>query len=398
MHDGFRNPHRSATLSKVALALLIGLVLPLGHAQSQQLNLTAAQIKAANIMTVKPESLENLGQEISLSGSFSTSLAGGVAVSSLDAATVTEIFKENLSQVKAGESLLKLASEAWLRYQQEHVQNSTALNLARQNATRDKALFEDGLIAKRRLVEAQGQLVVAYASYQNSVQRLKLMGAAAGDIRKLESSGQLSGALIIRAPVAGTLGDFDLMLGQQVAPGSTLFKVIKPGALELFLSASPDQARLIKTGQTVTSKDCNGQLVSIGEVAGVATELAVGNQSIPVRVELDKKKSSLACFKANQFTNANVQTRIDVDVSGFQFKVPDTALAYVGSQAYVFIRSESGFHAVAVDSKRLSPTRSAIKVSQSAGASDPAILKGTSEFASSGTALLKGVLQGLGAE
>lgn len=347
---------------------------------------------------MKPELLNRAGKEMTLNGSFTTSRAGGVAVNSLDTATVTEILKDNLTDVKAGEPLLRLASEAWLRYQQEHVQNSTALNLAQQGMSRDKALFEDGLIPRRRLLETQGQLTMANAAYQNSRQRLKLMGASGGEITQLEKSGHISASLTVRAPVAGSLSGMAWMLGQQVAPGSTLLQVTKPGGLELLLSASAEQSNAIKPGQVVRFKSCSGQAMPLGTVLGIGSELTVGNQSIPVRVKLNNNPQALDCYKVNQFVSASVETGPGADLTGFDFKVPDTAVVYIGSQAYVFSKSASGFQAIAVNSRRLSSNSFAIKAAGVTANKDVGLLKADSDLASSGTVLLKGVLQGLGAE
>lgn len=398
LHPKSKSRKRSDIFFRFAFALFLGLVLSVEQAQSQQLNLTAAQIKGAGIVTVKPELLNRAGKEVTLNGSFSTSRAGGVAVNSMDAATVAEIFKDNLSDVKVGEPLLRLTSEAWLRYQQEHVQNSTALNLVQQGMNRDKALFEDGLIPKRRLLEAQGQLTMANAAYQNSRQMLKLMGAGGGEISQLEKSGRITANLTVRAPVAGSLSGMTWMLGQQVAPGSTLLQITKPGGLELLLNASAEQSSLIKPGQVVRFKACNGQAVPLGTVLGIGNELTVGNQSIPVRVKLNSNPQALSCYKVNQFVSVSVETGAGTDLSGFDFKVPDTTVAYIGSQAYVFAKSADGFQAIAVSSKRLSSNSFAIKANAGAANKNIGVLKANSDLASSGSVLLKGVLQGLGAE
>jgi membrane fusion protein, heavy metal efflux system len=398
LHPKSKSRKRSDIFFRFAFALFLGLVLSVEQAQSQQLNLTAAQIKGAGIVTVKPELLNRAGKEVTLNGSFSTSRAGGVAVNSMDAATVAEIFKDNLSDVKVGEPLLRLTSEAWLRYQQEHVQNSTALNLAQQGMNRDKALFEDGLIPKRRMLEAQGQLTMVNAAYQNSRQMLKLMGAGGGEISQIEKTGRITANLVVRAPVAGSLSGMTWMLGQQVAPGSTLLQITKPGGLELQLSASPEQSNMIKPGQVVRFTACNGQSLPLGTVLGIGSELTVGNQTIPVRVKLNSNPQALSCYKVNQFVSVSVETGASADLSGFDFKVPDTAVAYIGSQAYVFAKSADGFQAIAVNSKRLSSNSFAINANAGAANKNIGVLKANSDLASSGSVLLKGVLQGLGAE
>lgn len=378
------------TLLRFLFAGLLGLALSVEHANSQQLNLTAAQIKGAGIVTAKPESLDQVVKEITLNGTFVNSRTGSIAVTSLDSATITEILTDNLTTVKAGEPLLRLASEPWLRYQQEHVQNSTALNLAQQALGRDKMLFEDGLISRRRFQDTQGQLIMANAVHQNSRQRLKLMGASNIEIAQLEKSGHITATLLVRAPAAGSVSGMTWMPGQQVTSGSQLLQITKPSGLELLLNASVEQSSYIKPGQTVRLKACNDQVLPLGNVLGVGNELTVSNQVIPVRVKLKSNPQALACYKLNQFVNASVETAQEKDKGSSDFKVPDTAVAHIGSQAYIFAKSASGFKAIPVNAKRLSSNSFAINADSKLNSDD--------SVAVSGTVLLKGVLQGLGSE
>lgn len=402
-----KNHEMKSHISRVLIAFLFGLVLSVESGHGQDIKMSPDQIKAAGIQTRKVEDMGSAGEELKLGGYFSQSRLGAVAVSSLEAATVTEVMKENLSQVKGGEPLLKLMSEAWFRYQQEHVQNLTAFSLAAQNAKRDRALFEDGLIAQRRLLDSQGQLTMAQASYQSSRQRLKLMGAGESQIKQLESTGNLSPTLTLLAPTAGHVSGLDLMAGKHVEAGKLLFQIVKPGALELVLTASPSQSQAIQAGMSVKLKDCNGQISAVGRVLGVGGQLTEGSQTIPIRVSLGGQGSStakqtLGCYKVNQFTEAFVQTpftgKPDGSLSGSKFKVPAASVVVAGKQAYVFAKKGSGFEAIPVEVQILNSVSSAVKPVAKTGGTQMHTLSSNSELAVSGTVLLKGAMQGLGAE
>lgn len=393
-----KNAGLKSKIGRVVLAGVFGLVLSVEHGYGQSLKLTAEQIRGAGIQTTKPESVPDSVEELKLSGYFSHARLGALAVSSLEAATVMEVLKDNLSHVKAGEPLLRLSSEAWFRYQQEHVQNRTALSLARQAATRDQSLFDEGLIPQRRLLDTQAQLTMTQASYQSSRQRLKLMGAGEGQIKQLESSGNLQPSLVLLAPIAGNLSGLDLTAGKHVEAGSTLFQIVKPGALELVLSASPTLAAQIKAGLLVNLKDCTGHISPIGKILGVGGQLSEGSQTVPIRVGLISKPQSLECFKVNQFTEASVQMASAQKQMGNQYKVPSQAIITVGKKIYVFAKSPNGFEAIEVQSKALSANSVAIWEAVQAESKGQVRLSSSSELAVSGTVLLKGAMQGLGAE
>lgn len=398
-----KNVEWKSNIGRTVLVGLFVLVLSAEHGHGQEIKLSPDQLKAAGIKTAKPEPLLDTAQELKLSGYFSHSRLGAVAVSSLEAATVTEVLKDNLSPVKAGEPLLKLSSEAWFRTQQEHVQNRTSWTLAQQGVTRDKGLFDEGLIAQRRLLDAQAQLTMAQAAYQNSRQRLKLMGAGEGQIKQLETSGNLSPTLTLHAPLAGSLSGLDVTAGKHVEAGRTLFQVIKPGALELVLTASPVFAKEVRPGQSVNVKDCLGHTSSIGKVLGVGGQLAEGSQTVPIRVSLTAKPQALNCFRVNQFTEAFVQTPVMSKGQSAQFKVPAQAVVVLGKKTYVFVKlgteqQTTGFEAVEVESNTLTAHTTAIRETSRVDSKASAKLSSSSELAISGTVLLKGAMQGLGAE
>lgn len=387
---------RWAALSfRVAFALVVGLLLSVEHAHSQPVSMTEAQIKAAGIVTVKPEALGTFGGSIDLNGFLVPSRTGMVAVASLEPATVAEVLKNNLAEVKQGEALLRLNSEAWLRYQQEHLQNTVALNIARQAQARDQSLLNDGLIAQRRYTETQGQFSMASAAQQGSRQRLRLIGASESEVAQLERTGKLSASLVLRAPFSGSVSGMAWTPGQQVPAGATLFQLAKTGEFELQLNASTTQARLIKPGQVVRFKACNGKVLPLGLVSGVSSELTPGSQGIAVRVGLKKAASDLQCFKLNQVVTASVQVDASDAAPTSELKVPNSALVYVGNQAYVFARTASGFQAVKVAARRLDAVAYAIHQQEGA---NPGVLGLSTQIASSGTVLLKGALQGLGTE
>jgi multidrug efflux pump subunit AcrA (membrane-fusion protein) len=89
-------------------------------------------------------------------------------------------------------------------------------------------------------------------------------------------------ALSVRAGISGVLVDLPHQVGEHVAPGTTLAKVVQPDQLKASLKIAETQARDVQIGQPSEIDTHNG--VIAGKVMRV--ELAVVNGTVTVDVEL----------------------------------------------------------------------------------------------------------------
>jgi membrane fusion protein (multidrug efflux system) len=168
--------------------------------------------------------------------------------------------------------------------------------------------------AQSQVTEAQGKLAQAEANWRNAqtaprqmqIIRSRAQSAAAQAQQKKASLDQ---ALLnlqytkITAPVAGVVSDRTVEVGQNVAPGQELMKVIPLNDVWITANFKETQLREMKVGQPVTLEvDANGRKYKgkVNSIAGASgarfsllpPENATGNyvkvvQRIPVKIVLD---------------------------------------------------------------------------------------------------------------
>jgi RND family efflux transporter MFP subunit len=92
-------------------------------------------------------------------------------------------------------------------------------------------------------------------------------------------------ALSVRAGITGVLVDLPHQVGEHVAPGTTLAKVVQPDQLKAALKIAETQARDIQIGQPAEIDTHNG--ISDGKVTRI--DPAVENGTVTVDVELQGK-------------------------------------------------------------------------------------------------------------
>jgi membrane fusion protein, multidrug efflux system len=168
--------------------------------------------------------------------------------------------------------------------------------------------------AQSQVIEAQGKLVQAEANYRNAQTAPKQMQVIRSRALSAEAVAQQKKADLdqaqlnlqytkVIAPVAGVVSDRTVEVGQNVAPGQELMKVIPLNDVWITANFKETQLRDMKVGQPVTLEvDANGRKYrgKVDSIAGASgarfsllpPENATGNyvkvvQRIPVKIVLD---------------------------------------------------------------------------------------------------------------
>ena len=172
---------------------------------------------------------------------------------------------------------------------------------------------------------------------QLAVQTAKVQQAQA----MLALKGKQQGALSVRAGIAGVLVDVPLQVGEHVAAGTTLAKVVQPDALKASLKIAETQARDIQIGQPSEIDTHNG--VIPGHVTRI--DPAVQNGTVTVDVALD------AALPPGARPDLSVDGTIDLDRMGNVLYVGRPAFGNENSTISLFRVSPDGKTAVRVPVK-----------------------------------------------
>jgi RND family efflux transporter MFP subunit len=149
-------------------------------------------------------------------------------------------------------------------------------------------------------------------------------------------------ALSVRAGITGVLVDLPHQVGEHVAPGTTLAKVVQPDQLKAALKIAETQARDIQIGQPAEIDTHNG--VIQGKVTRI--DPAVENGTVTVDVEL------LGALPQGARPDLSVDGTIDLD------RMQD--VLYVGRPAFGNENSTISLFRVSPDGK--TATRVPVKV------------------------------------
>lgn len=224
--------------------------------------------------------------------------------------------------VRTGQLLAVLRSPEAQALQRETLQAASQEELTRQALRRDEQLHAEELIALSRLEASRAAHRQALALAQERRQALRLAGAAGGE-------------LSLRSPIAGTVLEVSVTLGQRVEAAAPLLRVALLSPLWLELQVPAAQADSIRAGDTVqvAGREATGRVLRVGPAVDAAT------QTLVVRAEV----ASAARLRPGEVVQAQL-ARAAGDAALVQ--VPAAALVRQGGSVAVFVQREPGRYAL----------------------------------------------------
>jgi len=276
-------------------------------------------------------------------------------------------------RVLEGEIIARIASNVAGDLQAQWLDADASLNAARLEVSRSERLFENGVIAERRLQQVQLALAHAESREASNRRALEQLGFDASSIDRLAESKANLGYALLRAPREGLLVHRARSVGEPVAVGDKIAEfqsssakwvsVILPAALADTLGNST-KLSLMPTGETLTLRERDYSIDPL-------------TQTIELYAEFDTE------------VNYPLGSLIDVFVlpSESGVLVPASAIVYTEGNNYVYVKTVNGVTPRQLD---LIPIGRDYLVHSG--------LRAGEQIAVSGTALLKGMQLGLGGD
>ncbi len=249
------------------------------------------------------------------------------------AAMVEQVLVGVGDNVRKGQVLARLQSPAFAEAQRGLLQAQVQAQLAKENMTRDEALFKDGIIAESRYRTSRGAAVETQAALSERKQLLRISGMPENGIARLQSGNNLSSLLTITAPIDGVILEKSVNVGQRLDAAMPLFKIANLDKLDLEIQAPVAATRGLKVGAEVTipAFSASGKLTAIGR------SLTGANQTILLRAQIQHGVENLS---PGQFVEASISTPTGTTA---QWEIPNSAISHIAGKAVIFIVTPQGF-------------------------------------------------------
>jgi membrane fusion protein, heavy metal efflux system len=302
------------------------------------LKLQDQQIRAAGIET-QPLTQEAGGAELIVPGSVAVPPQQLRMVATPAAGLIESFMVAPDEDVRQGEPIAQLNSSDLVEAQRAFLEAAAQAALAQEKLRRDEQLYKERIIAERRLLVTRAENVLARSALDERSQLLALHGMSDDEIATLRANRRIASALVIRAPISGTILARHGTPGERVAAAAPLVTIARLDPIWVNLQVPIARAVLLTKAERVVlpSYGVTGRVVRIGRTVDAAT------QSVTAVAEFDIKGAALRPGQV-------VQATIQVETSGApQWRVPAASVVRHDGQDWIFLRTPDGFRAVTVD-------------------------------------------------
>ncbi|NUT74121.1 efflux RND transporter periplasmic adaptor subunit [Pseudomonas sp. C1C7] len=248
---------------------------------------------------------------------------------------VVESVSVNLGQsVKKGQLLAVISSQQISDQRSEQAAAQRRLALARTTYEREKRLWEDKISAEQDFLQARQALEEAEIALNNAQQKISVLSGS------MVATG--GNRYELRAPFDGVVVEKHLTPGEVVDETSNAFILSDLSRVWVTFGVSPKDLTKVQVGKpvTVSAPELNAEVV--GNVAYVGSLLGEQTRTATVRVTLENPQGA---WRPGLFVNALVAT----DSREARVAVPEIAIQTVEDKPTVFVRTNGGFKAQAVE-------------------------------------------------
>jgi cobalt-zinc-cadmium efflux system membrane fusion protein len=290
-----------------------------------QVRIAPEMIRDLRVTTAKAES-RTAGERVAALGELQVNQDAYAEVAAPSPARVIKVLAKAGDVVAVGQALVELHSADIGRARAEVQAANARVGLARKAVERKRALVAERLIPERELLEAEAALSEAQADQQ----------VAAASLRQFSGSQGGSG-LTLRSPVAGTIIERDVAIGQLADPSRTLYRVGDLSTLWLVAHVFERDAVRVRIGGTGTATFAAlpGRTVD-GTIRWIGSEVDASSRTIPVRLDIPNPDGVL-----RPGMSASVSIPLG-DASGTVVAVPMAAVQRVGESWAVFLPHGEG--------------------------------------------------------
>ena len=254
---------------------------------------------------------------------------------------VTRVAAKLGDTVAKGAPLMAIAASEIVQGESDVAAARANLEIARATEKRQHDLFDAGAGAFKDWKQSQSDLVAAEASLASARGRLHILGKSEAEIATLEKAPAGSAETVLSAPVAGTVTQRQVGVGQYITSASggaavPIFTIANLSTVWLVANVRESDAPSLRVGQSaeVTVLAFPGKTFK-AKISWIGAAVDPTTHRLPVRAEVQNPDGAL---KAQMFASFSIATSAPVDAPA----APQDALVYEGDTARVFVVAQDG--------------------------------------------------------
>lgn len=323
-HDGHDEPDKNAEE---------------GHEEEHEeeiVRLSDAELKEFNIK-LETAQAGALDQYIELPGEIILNIDRVAHVVPRVAGNIRDIQATVGDQVKKGQLLAVLESRELADAKSSYLAAIEREILAQANFKREERLWQKKVTSEQEYLDARQALAEVRIAKNSAEQQLHALGCSENDLSNLASSKHATFThYSITAPIAGTVIEKQITLGEQVSTESDVFMIADLSTVWVNINIYQKDLIKIHKGQIVEIDIGHGIPSAKGAIAWISPQVDEGTRTAKARVELPNLNGAL---RPGLFVTAKVA----VGSSATGLVISKSALQTFEDKTVVFVRTDKGF-------------------------------------------------------
>ncbi|MFQ5658134.1 MAG: efflux RND transporter periplasmic adaptor subunit [Candidatus Methylomirabilales bacterium] len=239
-------------------------------------------------------------------------------------------------RVKKGQDLADVQSVELEKIELDLIQAENKLRLAQSDLERTRSLVEKGIAANKDLLAAENEHRAVVNQIGSLTRQLSLLGMPEAEIRKVRQEKTVA-TLHLHAPIAGTVVERSIILGQTIEPDRPVFKILDDSVMIVEGDAFEDTLPLLKLRQPVRVRvAAYPQQIFEGRITFISPTVDPQTRTVHVWAEIRNHHGML---KQDLFAELSVVVR----GSHRTVAIPLEALINTEGEDFVFVEQGGAF-------------------------------------------------------
>jgi membrane fusion protein, heavy metal efflux system len=252
------------------------------------------------------------------------------------AGVVSQVDVSQGQVVEKDQLLAVIQSRELAELKAEYLADVERLGLARENFEREKRLWEKKITSEKDYLAEKSALAEANIALTVSQQKLRALGFSHAHVDTLrdKKNAELT-TYEIRTPIAGTVIERHLSLGEAVSTETDVFMVAETSSVWVDITVYPEDLPSVSAGQAVRIDPGSGDVVE-GRIAFVTANVHEETRTAVARVIIDSAGGRL---KPGMFVKALIE--VGEETAGV--RLPKAAIQSFNNSPVVFVQEGENF-------------------------------------------------------
>ncbi|HEY2839177.1 MAG TPA: efflux RND transporter periplasmic adaptor subunit [Pirellulales bacterium] len=280
--------------------------------------------------------LQDLEQDVRANGSVEVPWRQHAFATTLSGGRVERVLVQAGEQVEAGQELARIESTEVETAQLDLLKAASALELAGRMVTQREALFRNGNIAERRLLESQADRDHWTAERGIAWRKLLALGLNSKTLDNVLTTGKPVRTVPVISPIRGVVSAAEVRVGQVVQPWQQIYEIVDLSTLWVHGQILESDCLAVAEGDrvSITFDALPGETFE-GRIDHLGVKLDPELHAQHVHVAVDNPDGKL---RAGMFGRLKVRARVVRDAVA----CPIDAIIERGDQSYVLVQERAG--------------------------------------------------------